>query len=44
MKHLSYALSDSDIESILFAFSILPSIDIEQSEAQASINYLSFCY
>lgn len=39
MKHLSYALSDSDIEAILFAFSILPSIDIEQSEAQASINY-----
>lgn len=43
MKHITYSFSDSDIEAITFALTILPSLGIEETEAQASINYHCCC-
>lgn len=43
MKYISYALSDSDIEVIAFALSILPSLGLEETEVQADINYQCCC-
>lgn len=43
MKHISYSFSDSDIEAIAFALSILPSLELEETEAQATINYQCCC-
>lgn len=39
MKHISYSFSNSDIEAITFALTVLPSLGIEETEAQAAINY-----
>lgn len=39
MRNISYAFSDSDIETILYTLSILPSLELEDIEAQAAINY-----
>lgn len=39
MKHIDYSFSNSDIDTILFTLSILPSLDLEETEAQAIINY-----
>ncbi len=38
MKHISYNFSKVDIDVILFSLSILPSLGIEETEAQAMIN------
>lgn len=43
MKHISYSFSNSDIEAITFALTILPSLGIEETEAQAAINYQCCC-
>lgn len=43
MKHINYSFSDSDIEAITFAISILPSLGIEETETQAAINYQCCC-
>lgn len=43
MKHISYSFSDSDIEAIAFALTILPSLELEGTEAQAAINYQCCC-
>lgn len=43
MKHISYSFSDSDIETITFALTILPSLETEETEAQAIINYQCCC-
>lgn len=43
MKHINYSFSDSDIEAITFALTILPSLGIEETEAQAAINYQCCC-
>ena len=39
MKHITYSFSDSDIEVITFALTVLPSLELEETEAQAIINY-----
>ena len=46
MKHISYSFSNSDIEAITFALTILPSLGIEETEAQAAIklSVLLFCW
>lgn len=38
MKHISYSFSDSDIEVILFTLIVFPSLELEETEAQAAIN------
>lgn len=43
MKHISYSFSNSDIEAITFALTVLPSLGIEETEAQAAINYQCCC-
>lgn len=43
MKHITYSLSDSDIDAITFALTILPSLELEETEAQAAINYQCCC-
>ncbi len=43
MKHITYSFSDSDIEVITFALTILPSLGIEETEVQAVINYQCCC-
>lgn len=43
MKHINYSFSDSDIKAITFALTILPSLGIEETEAQAAINYQCCC-
>lgn len=43
MKHIAYCFNDSDIEVITFALTILPSLDVEETELQASINYQCCC-
>lgn len=37
MKHISYSFSNSDIEAITFALTVLPSLELEETEAQAAI-------
>lgn len=39
MKRITYTFSDSDIKVITFALAILPSLGLEETEAQAAINY-----
>lgn len=39
MKHISYSFSNSDIEAITFALTILPSLGIEETEAQVFHDY-----
>ena len=39
MKHISYSFSDSDTEAILFYLTVLPSLKLEETEAQADINF-----
>ena len=39
MKHISYSFSNSDIKAITFALTILPSLELEETEIQAAINY-----
>ena len=39
MKTVKYSLSDSDIEAITFALSILPSLGLDDSKLQAANNY-----
>ena len=39
LKNFSYSLTEADIKAITYALSILPSINIEQSDVQAEINY-----
>ena len=41
MKHISYSFSNSDIEAITFALTILPSLGIEETEAQANQSYFT---
>ena len=43
MKHISYSFSNSDIEAITFALTVLPSLELEETEAQAAINYQCCC-
>jgi len=43
MKHINYSFSDSDIDTILFTLTILPSIGLEETEVQAAINYQCCC-
>lgn len=43
MKHITYSFSDSDIEAITFALTVLPSLELEETEAQAAINYQCCC-
>lgn len=43
MKHINYSFSESDIEAITFALTILPSLELEETEAQAAINYQCCC-
>lgn len=43
MKHISYSFSDSDIEAITFALTVLPSLELEETETQAVINYQCCC-
>ena len=43
MKHISYSFSDSDIGAITFALTILPSLELEETESQAAINYQCCC-
>lgn len=43
MKHIPYSFSNSDIEAITFALTMLPSLKLEESEAQAAINYQCCC-
>lgn len=43
MKHINYSFSDSDIKAITFSLAILPSLGIEETEAQAAINYQCCC-
>lgn len=43
MKHITYSFSDSDIKTILFTLTILPSLELEESEVQADINYQCCC-
>lgn len=38
MKHISYTFSDSDVETILFTLTVLPSLGLEAPEAQVAIN------
>lgn len=39
MKNFSYSFTEADIKAITYALSILPSMNIEQNDAQAEINY-----
>ena len=39
MKHISYSFSSSDIEAILYTLSVFPSLELEESDYQAEINY-----
>ena len=43
MKNITYSFSNSDIETILFTLSMLPSLDIEKSETQFAVN-LQCCF
>lgn len=43
MKHITYSLSDSDIEAITFALTVLPTLGLEDTESQAAINYQCCC-
>ncbi len=43
MKRIAYSFSDSDIEAIIFALSVLPSLGLEETEVQADINYQCCC-
>ena len=43
MKHISYSFSDSDIDAITFALTVFPSLELEETEAQAAINYQCCC-
>lgn len=43
MKHIAYSFSESDINTILFTLTILPSLGLEDTEAQAAINYQCCC-
>lgn len=42
MKNIYYSLSDSDIETILFTLSIFPSLELEKTKLQATLN-LQYC-
>lgn len=39
MKRINYSFSDSDIEVILFALSVLPSLGLEKTDVQSEINF-----
>lgn len=39
MKTIEYSFSDSDIDAITYALSILPSLGLEDNALQANINY-----
>lgn len=43
MKHISYSFSDSDTEAITFALTLLPSLGLEDTQAQATIKYQCCC-
>lgn len=43
MKNITYSFSDSDIDTILFTLTVLPSLELEETEAQAAINYQCCC-
>lgn len=43
MKHISYSFSDSDIDAITFALTVFPSLELEETEVQAAINYQCCC-
>lgn len=42
MKNISYVFSESDVKTVIFSLSILPTLELEETDAQASIN-LSCC-
>lgn len=39
MPTINYSFSESDIETILYTLTILPTLELEDTDAQASINY-----
>ncbi|WP_448862501.1 hypothetical protein [Dorea sp.] len=39
MSHISYAFNNSDIEATAYALTILPGLDLSESESQAEIIY-----
>lgn len=39
MKQLNYEFTKSDVEAILFTLSVLPSLQLEETEEQANMNY-----
>lgn len=43
MKNISHSFSESEIKTILFTLSILPSLSLEDTEAQAAVNYQCCC-
>lgn len=43
MKNIYYSFSNSDIEAISFALTVLPSLELEDTEAQAIINCQCCC-
>ena len=40
MKHINYSFSNEDVVTICFTLSILPELELEESDEQADINYL----
>lgn len=41
MKHIQYTFTDSDIQTILFTLSVLPTLSLEDSDVQAHINLIN---
>ena len=39
MKHINFSVSDEDVVAIGFALSILPELELEDSDVQSDINY-----
>lgn len=39
MKNINYSFSDTDIDAITYALSILPSLGLDDNAVQANVNY-----